>query len=90
MGQEPCIFFNLIKIGSEQEIKKFVLTNFNVDFKLFSKIEVNGANVHPIYNYLRQNSPLHDPKTGKTKVVPWNFAKFLINKEGLCVGLFGP
>ena len=90
MGQEPCKYLYLILSGDNKEIKKFVLTNFNVDFKLFSKIEVNGENVHPIYSWLRQNSPLHDPESGKTRAVPWNFAKFLINQEGLCVGLFGP
>ena len=49
---------------------------------MFSKVEVNGDNCHPLYKYLRRNSSLHDEKTGQTKEIPWNFGKFLVNSEG--------
>jgi glutathione peroxidase len=47
---------------------------------MFSKIEVNGEKTHPLYMFLRRNSELYDPKTDTAKVIPWNFAKFLVNR----------
>ena len=70
------------------DIEKFVKEKFKIDFKMFSKIEVNGDDCHPLYKFLRRNSTLHDPKTGTTKEVPWNFAKFLVNSEGKVVGYY--
>jgi len=58
MGQEPW---------NNAKIKEYIQTNFNVDFPLFDKIEVNGENCHEIYKYLRFNSSLHDEKSGKTR-----------------------
>jgi glutathione peroxidase len=69
MGQEP---------GTEEEIAEFCSVNYGVTFPLFSKIEVNGVNAHPLYKYLK--TQLH----GKAKdaAIEWNFAKFLIDKKG--------
>lgn len=61
---------------------------FAVKFQMFSKIEVNGVDCHPLYKYLRSNSALHDPKSKKSKEVPWNFAKFLVDKEGTVIGYY--
>uniref|UniRef100_A0A2C9JBF9 Glutathione peroxidase n=1 Tax=Biomphalaria glabrata TaxID=6526 RepID=A0A2C9JBF9_BIOGL len=57
-GQEP---------GSNEEIKKFVTEQFNVQFDMFSKIEVNGKNAHPLYKYLKhvQKGTLGDDVTSK-------------------------
>ena len=55
---------------------------------MFSKIEVNGVDCHPLYKFLRTNSALYDPKTKKAKEVPWNFAKFLVNEEGQVIGYY--
>ena len=49
---------------------------------MFSKIEVNGENAHPIYQFLRMNSPLYNAEEKKASEIPWNFAKFLVNEEG--------
>ena len=57
---------------------------------MFEKLNVNGKQTHKVYNYLRLNSSLHDPKTGKTAEIPWNFAKFLLNDKGEVVGYWGP
>ena len=57
---------------------------------MFEKIEVNGKNTHHVYNFLRLNSELHDPKTKKTSEIPWNFAKFLLNDKGEVVGYWSP
>lgn len=73
MEQEPW---------DNQKIKEYIQTNFNVDFPLFDKTEVNGENCHEIFKYLRFNSELHDAKSGKTRQIPWNFAKFLVGPDG--------
>jgi len=57
---------------------------------MFSKIEVNGPGTHDVYKYLRANSSLYDPKTKKCKEIPWNFAKFLVDKDGKVVHYFLP
>ena len=65
-GQEP---------GSEEEIKNFCETNFNITFPMTSKYEVKGANAHPIYIWAKDTF-------GKSTVPKWNFHKILINKDG--------
>ena len=65
-GQEP---------GSENEIKKFCETNFNITFQMTSKYDVKGDNAHPIYIWAKETF-------GKSTVPKWNFHKILINKEG--------
>lgn len=69
MGQEP---------GTEEEIAEFCSVSYGVTFPLFSKIDVNGENAHPLYKYLKTQLP------GKAKdaAIEWNFAKFLIDKKG--------
>ena len=57
---------------------------------MFSKIEVNGENAHPIYQFLRMNSPLYNAEEKKASEIPWNFAKFLVNAEGEVVHYHGP
>ena len=81
MGQEK---------KSEAEICTFVKKKYQAKFPLFSKIEVNGPDTHDVYKYLRYNSELHDAKTGKSKEIPWNFAKFVVDKEGHVVKYFAP
>ena len=54
------------------------------------KVEVNGANTHPVFVFLRNNSVLYDHKTKTSKVIPWNFAKFFVNSEGKVVQFFPP
>lgn len=49
---------------------------------MFSKIEVNGPNTHPVFHYLKEHSELHDKETNETKDIPWNFASFLVDSEG--------
>ena len=57
---------------------------------MFSKIEVNGENAHPLYHYLRQNSPLYDADTETASEIPWNFAKFLVDPDGKVVHYHWP
>ena len=72
----PCNQFGGQEPGNDEEIKQFCTSKYAVTFPLFDKIEVNGANRHPLYEQL----------TGKSSPYPgtigWNFTKFLIGKDG--------
>lgn len=57
---------------------------------MFEKIEVNGVNTHPLYEYLRRNSELYDPATKSCKVIPWNFSKFVLDNKGKVIKFAGP
>src|SRR3954470_19966260 len=74
----PCNQFGAQEPGSESEIGAFCQKNYGVTFPMFSKIEVNGANAHPLYKYLK------DAKPGLlgTEAIKWNFTKFLVDKDG--------
>ena len=65
----------------------YVREKFAVKFHLFSKVNVNGENTHPIYKFLRSSSFYNDNKRG-VKLVPFNFGKFFVNDEGKVVGFF--
>ena len=71
----PSNQFGSQEPGSEEEIKNFCETNFNIDFPLTKKIDVKGKNVDPIYKWAKDNY-------GNSSVPKWNFYKILINKEG--------
>ena len=77
MGQEP---------GTADEIREFCDTNYHVQFPLFQKIDVNGAQQHPLYAELEQQADA-DGEAGDVK---WNFEKFLVSAEGKVVGRFRP
>ena len=82
----PCNQFGSQEPGTEGEIKKFCETRFGVTFPMFSKVEVNGANRHPLYAYLTEQ------KTGPdgSGDIQWNFAKFLVDRSGNVVARFSP
>lgn len=63
--------------GSNEEILEFCQANYGVTFPMFEKIDVNGENQHPLYAYLKNNTPNADPED-----IKWNFTKFLIGKDG--------
>ena len=56
---------------------------------MFAKIDVNGENAHPVYKFLRATSSLRKSAT-TADVIPWNFAKFLVNSEGKVVSYHEP
>ena len=74
-GQEP---------GTNQEIKEFCSSKYNVTFPLFDKLHVKGAEQHPLYSALTGE---HAPFPGEVK---WNFGKFLISKDGKILKRFEP
>lgn len=59
---------------------------------MFAKSEVNGENTNIVFNYLRRNSRLHNESSGNSRVVPWNFTKFIMSpgKPGNQIGYYNP
>lgn len=86
----PCNQFMGQESRNEADIEEYIKTNFHVEFPMFSKIDVNGPQTHPLFAFLRRNSPLFDAQTGQARQVPWNFAKFLLNADGQVVGYYEP
>lgn len=82
----PCNQFKQQEKGSDAEIKQFCDLRFNIKFALFSKIDVNGENTHPLFDFLKsQASGLLGSKS-----IKWNFTKFLVNKEGKVIKRYSP
>lgn len=74
----PCNQFANQEPGSEKDIAEGCMINYGVTFPMFSKIDVNGNNAHPIYKYLK--SELKGGIFGNN--IKWNFAKFMLDKNG--------
>lgn len=71
--------------GTDEEIKTFCSTKYNVTFPLFSKISVKGKNKHPLYQWLTSKETNPEFSGG----VSWNFNKFLVGRKGVVVARFG-
>ncbi|WP_281647015.1 glutathione peroxidase [Parendozoicomonas sp. Alg238-R29] len=82
----PCDQFGHQEPGSENEISEFCEINFGVTFPLFSKVDVNGGNAHPLFTYLKDKAP----GLLGSKGIKWNFTKFLVDAEGNVVQRFAP
>ncbi len=82
----PCNQFGKQEPGNAEEIKNFCSLNYDVSFPLFAKIEVNGDNASPLYQFLKSE------KKGflGTGMIKWNFTKFLVDKQGKVVKRFAP
>jgi glutathione peroxidase len=81
----PCNQFGAQESGTEAEIGQFCSTTYDVTFPLFSKIDVNGDNAHPLYRYLKGEKP----GVLGTEAIKWNFTKFLVDRDGKVVKRFG-
>jgi len=82
----PCNQFGRQERGSEAEIGAFCEKNFGVSFPLFAKIDVNGAEAHPLFRYLKHAAP----GVLGTERIKWNFTKFLVNRDGDVVKRYAP
>lgn len=82
----PCNQFGQQEPGNSEQIQSFCETRFGVSFPLFQKIEVNGDNAHPLYQYLRKAAP----GILGTEAIKWNFTKFLIDRNGNVVKRYPP
>ncbi len=78
----PCNQFGGQEPGTEEDIKEFCSLTYGVTFPMFSKVEVNGPNRHPLYEKLAGEA---SPFPGR---IGWNFSKFLVNGEGVIVDRF--
>ncbi|ADN76097.1 Peroxiredoxin [Ferrimonas balearica DSM 9799] len=81
----PCNQFGNQESGDDEAIRGFCDLRFNIDFPLFSKIDVNGNNAHPLFEWLKAEKGgwLGDN-------IKWNFTKFLVDREGRVVERFAP
>ena len=82
----PCNQFGSQEPGSEAEIGAFCQKNYGVEFQMFEKIDVNGAQAHPLYKYLTSEAP----GIAGTEAIKWNFTKFLVDKNGKVLKRYAP
>ena len=76
-GQDP---------GSNDEIASFCQLNYGVSFPMMGKIDVNGANAHPLYQWLTAEAP----GLLGSKAIKWNFTKFLVGRDGRVIKRYAP
>jgi glutathione peroxidase len=74
----PCNQFGHQEPGDAAAIRNFCSTTYDVTFPLFAKIDVNGANTHPLYRFLKHAAP----GVLGSEAIKWNFTKFLVDREG--------
>jgi glutathione peroxidase len=82
----PCDQFGHQEPGSEAEIAKFCKLTYDVDFPMFAKVEVNGANAHPLFKALKAAAP----GFLGTREIKWNFTKFLLDRKHNVVRRYAP
>ncbi|PHO13769.1 glutathione peroxidase [Malaciobacter marinus] len=82
----PCNQFMNQEPGTNEEIKEFCSLTYDVSFPMFSKIDVNGDETHPLYKFLKSEA------SGflGTEAIKWNFTKFLIDKNGNIINRYSP
>ncbi len=82
----PCNQFGAQDAGSNESIAEFCQLNYGVSFPMMAKIEVNGANAHPLYQWLCAQAP----GLLGSKSIKWNFTKFLVGKGGRVLKRYAP
>lgn len=82
----PCNQFGQQEPGTDSEIQEFCAINYGVSFPVYSKVEVNGGNAHPLFTSLKKAAP----GILGTEGIKWNFTKFLVNRDGEVVGRYAP
>jgi glutathione peroxidase len=82
----PCNQFAGQEPGTESQIAEFCTKNYGVTFPMFAKVEVNGAARAPLFSWLTQEKTAPDGPGD----VAWNFAKFLVDKQGKVIARFNP
>ena len=82
----PCNQFGSQEPGDEAAIEAFCQTQFGVTFPMFAKIDVNGSDASPFYEWLKSSMP----GLLGTEAIKWNFTKFLIDRQGKVVKRYAP
>lgn len=76
----PCNQFKEQEPGTDAQIKTYASGLYGARFQMMSKIDVNGQHVHPVYAWLRKSSDMWNGS--QAKVIPWNFSKFIVDRDG--------
>ncbi len=82
----PCNQFGQQEPGNSQEIAQFCDLNYHISFPLFEKIDVNGPQSHPLYQYLKAQVP----GLLGSRAIKWNFTKFLLDRDGKVIQRYSP
>ena len=82
----PCNQFGAQDPGSNEEIASFCQVNYGVSFPMMNKVDVNGAQAHPLYRWLTAEAP----GLLGSKAIKWNFTKFLVSKDGKVIRRYAP
>ena len=82
----PCNQFGSQEPGSNEEIQSFCSLNYSVTFPILAKIEVNGSNTAPVYQFMKSSIP----GILGTEAIKWNFTKFLISPTGKVLKRYAP
>ena len=82
----PCNQFGAQDPGQDSEIASFCQVNYGVSFPMMSKIDVNGPDAHPLYQWLSAEAP----GLLGSKAIKWNFTKFLVGKDGQVIKRYAP
>jgi glutathione peroxidase len=85
----PCNQFGTQEPGTEAEIGAFCQKNYGASFPLFAKIDVNGPNAHPLFQFLKRRKPGILGIFG-AGAIKWNFTKFLVDRKGQVARRYGP
>lgn len=87
----PCNQFGKQEKGSPEQISNFVAGKLSdANYTLFEKVHVNGPHTHPVFHFCRYNAGGTRLGASRMRPIPWNFAKFLIDKEGRVVAFYNP
>jgi len=82
----PCNQFGEQDSGSNDEIASFCQMNYGVSFPMMAKIDVNGAQAHPLFQWLCKEAP----GLLGSKAIKWNFTKFLVGRDGAVIKRYAP
>lgn len=82
----PCDQFGHQEPGTEEQIQEFCTSVYGVEFPMFAKVDVNGADAHPLWQWLKQQ------KSGLLGIdaIKWNFTKFLVGRDGKVIERYAP
>ena len=81
----PCNQFGSQEPGDAKQIEQFCASNYSISFPMFQKIDVNGSNAHPLYQFLK------NAKSGLLgSSIKWNFTKFLVDRRGQVAARHAP
>ena len=81
----PSNQFGAQEPGTADQIQAFCSTNYKVTFPIFAKTDVNGPDAHPLYTWLKENTPGEGAED-----IGWNFAKFLVGRDGKVIARYAP